>query len=110
MSTLSTFFSCAIEMTRGVSSSLASSSTSPVPGSTMSAAAKAPSRASSVIVDGVDAGLAQRRRWRLADLLALGHRDVGAGILMSFVARRPTMLSLTAQRSVVPARCSRSTP
>ena len=43
----SMFFSCAIEMTRGVSSSLASRITSPVDGSTMSAAAKAPSSAAS---------------------------------------------------------------
>src|SRR5439155_980685 len=45
----STFFSCAIEMTRGVSSSLASRITSPVDGSTTSLAANAPSSSASEI-------------------------------------------------------------
>src|SRR5438067_1979067 len=52
MSMRSTFISCAIEMTRGVSSSFASRFSSPVDGSTTSAAANAPSQPECTQEDG----------------------------------------------------------
>ena len=75
----STFFSCAIEMTRGVSSSLASRITSPVDGSTTSAAAKAPSSSASAISTASTLALLQRLDGVLGDLLARLHGEVLAG-------------------------------
>ena len=63
-------------MTRGVSSSLASRMTSPVSGSTMSAAANAPFERLVGDRHRFDVGLAQRRHGVGGDLLAALHREV----------------------------------
>ena len=68
-SIFSTPFSCAIATTRWLNSSLASSSTSPVAGSTMSAAANAPSSASSVIAMSLTPALRRPSMWVLVIFL-----------------------------------------
>ncbi len=108
-SILSIFFSCAIESTRAVSSSLASSSTSPVAGSTMSAAANAPSSASSMI--SMASTLAFRSAAIAPAVTFLPSPMVSSppGTLISFFARWPTRLSPTAQYTEPDLRCRRST-
>ena len=98
MSMRSTFFSCAIEMTRGSSVSLASRITSPVDGSTMSAAAKAPSSSASEISTASTFGLACSASIAfLVIFLPCWTVKFSPGTTMSLAARRPTRLSLTAQ-------------
>ena len=75
----STCFSWAMAMMRCVTSSLASRMISPVSGSTMSAAANAPSRSASSILTACDAGVAQRLDGRRGDLAALVDDRLGAG-------------------------------
>jgi hypothetical protein len=93
----SMFFSWAIEMTRGVSSSLASRITSPVEGSTMSPAAKAPSRASSATSMASTPAL---RRAAIAEAEIFFPSPIvnsAPGTLISFFARSPIRLSPTDQ-------------
>ena len=104
----STFFSCAIEMTRGVSSSLASRITSPVSGSTMSAAAKAPSSASSATGTASMPACRSAARPLLLIFLPLCTRKSPA--FTSAAARSPCRLSDTTHISEVPRfRMTRST-
>ena len=94
----SMLFSCAIEITRGVISSLASRMTSPVAGLTMSDGGKRALELGVRDLDRFDVGLAQRRNGRVGDLLAgLESSMSDFGIVMSLPARSPTRLSLTAQ-------------
>ena len=86
----STFFSCAIEMTRGVSSSLASRITSPVDGSTMSGGRERAFELGVGDLDRLDTRLPQRRNRRFGDLLAgLDGEVLALGPTMSLAARRP---------------------
>ena len=110
MSIASTPFSWASETIRAVISSLASSSTSPVPGSTMSAAANAPSIASSVMSMVSMPALRIASTWALVIFLPSATETSAPGIFTPFLARSPTMVSLTAHLTALPARCSRSTP
>ncbi len=106
-SIFSTPFSCAIATTRWVSSSLASSSTSPVPGSTMSAAANAPVSASSVIAMSFTPALRRPSMWDFVIFLPSPIDTSPA--LTSLRARWPTSPSPTAQYSALSRRLRRST-
>ena len=92
----STFFSCAIEMTRGSSGSLASRMTSPVDGSTTSVAAKAPSSsASATSTDTTPAFFSAAIALALIFLPA--PVTVSPPAFSSLAARMPTRLSATPQ-------------
>ncbi len=96
ISSRSTAFSCAIEITRGVSSSFASRITSPVAGSTTSAAANAPSSSASEI--STASTFARLRASTAFFVIFLPDCTVkcSPGTTMSLAARRPTRLSATA--------------
>ena len=93
----SMLFSCAIEITRGVISSLASRMTSPVAGLTMSAAANAPSSSASEISIASTLALRSAAMAELVIFLPAWIVMSDFGIVMSLAARSPTRLSLTAQ-------------
>ena len=93
----STFFSCAIEMTRGSSGSFASRITSPVDGSTTSAAANAPSSSASEISIASTLAFFSASIAFLVIFLPDWIVNSPPGTWISVAARSPTRLSATAQ-------------